>query len=214
MTMLAESSAIVAELVSGGEAPEINMMIGVGVVKDSEAVLFHYVGKEELPQALMHPRTGNPLTRLSNVKLVGLDIAKNIGTENATKLNVILELGNGNKVLVTSGIQTWWSQCVMAGLFGLFQNGLLTESFNLDSYRGKMGRKPIFASIRCADVYSDKELYAMLMADRKSKAWESYEQTVTTIISDLSKVLNAAPVQQDEVKEVLVEVAPVVAGDF
>ena len=212
--MLAESSAIVAELVSGGEAPEINMMIGVGVVKESEAVLFHYVGNEEQPQALMHPRTGNPLTRLSNVKLVGLDIAKNIGTENATKLNVILELGNGNKVLVTSGIQTWWSQCVMAGLFGLFQNGLLTESFNLDSYRGKMGRKPIFASIRCADVYSDKELYAMLMADRKSKAWESYEQTMTTIISDLSKVLNSAPVPQDEVKEVLVEVAPVVAGDF
>lgn len=212
--MLAESSAIVAELVSGGEAPEINMMIGVGVVKESEAVLFHYVGNEEQPQALMHPRTGNPLTRLSNVKLVGLDIAKNIGTENATKLNVILELGNGNKVLVTSGIQTWWSQCVMAGLFGLFQNGLLTESFNLDSYRGKMGRKPIFASIRCADVYSDKELYAMLMADRKSKAWESYEQTMTTIISDLSKVLNDAPVPQDEVKEVLVEVAPVVEGDF
>ena len=212
--MLAESSAIVAELVSGGESPEINMMIGVGVVKESEAVLFHYVGNEEQPQALMHPRTGNPLTRLSNVKLVGLDIAKNIGTENATKLNVILELGNGNKVLVTSGIQTWWSQCVMAGLFGLFQNGLLTESFNLDSYRGTMGRKPIFASIRCADVYSDKELYAMLMADRKSKAWESYEQTITTIISDLSKVLNAAPVPQDEVNEVLVEVAPVVAGDF
>ena len=71
MTMLAESSAIVAELVSGGEAPEINMMIGVGVVKESEAVLFHYVGNEEPPQALMHPRTGNPLTRLSNVKLVG-----------------------------------------------------------------------------------------------------------------------------------------------
>ena len=212
--MLAESSAIVAELVSGGEAPEINMMIGVGVVKESEAVLFHYVGNEEQPQALMHPRTGNPLTRLSNVKLVGLDIAKNIGTENATKLNVILELGNGNKVLVTSGIQTWWSQCVMAGLFGLFQNGLITESFNLDTYRGKMGRKPIFASIRCADVYSDKDLYAMLLADRKSKAWESYEQTMSTIVAELNKAFNAASVPQDEVKEVLVEVAPVVAGDF
>lgn len=212
--MLAESSAIVAELVSGGEAPEINMMIGVGVVKDSEAVLFHYVGKEELPQALIHPSTGNPLKRLSNIKLVGLDIAKNIGTENATKLNVILELGNGNNVLVTSGIQTWWSLSVMTGLFGLFQNGLLTESFSLESYRGKTGRRPIFASIRCPELYSDKELYAILMSDRKSKAWESYEQTMATIVSDLNKALNAAPVQQDEVKEVLVEVAPVVAGDF
>lgn len=212
--MLAESSAIVAELVSGGEAPEINMMIGVGVVKESEAVLFRYVGNEEQPQALMHPRTGNPLTRLSNVKLVGLDIAKNIGTENATKLNVILELGNGNKVLVTSGIQTWWSQCVMTGLFGLFQYGLLTESFNLDSYRGKTGRKPIFASIRCADVYSDKELYAILMSDRKSKAWESYEQTMATIVSDLNKALKSPASAQDEVKEVLVEVAPVVKEEF
>ena len=212
--MLAESSAIVAELVSGGEAPEINMMIGVGVVKESEAVLFHYVGNDEQPQALMHPRTGNPLTRLSNVKLVGLDIAKNIGTENATKLNVILELGNGNKVLVTSGIQTWWSQCVMTGLFGLFQYGLLTETFNLDSYRGKTGRKPIFASIRCADVYSDKELYAILMSDRKSKAWESYEQTMATIVSDLNKALKSPASAQDEVKEVLVEVAPVVKEEF
>ena len=212
--MLAESSAIVAELVSGGEAPEINMMIGVGVVKDSEAVLFHYVGKEELPQALIHPSTGNPLKRLSNVKLVGLDIAKNIGTENATKLNVILELGNGNKVLVTSGIQTWWSLCVISGLSGLFQNGLLTESFNLDSYRGKMGRKPIFASIRCADVYSDKELYALLMADRQCKAWDTYEHNITTVAADLNDALNVDRVPQDEVKEVLVEVAPVVEGDF
>ena len=212
--MLAESSAIVAELVSGGEAPEINMMIGVGVVKESEAVLFHYVGNEEQPQALMHPRTGNPLTRLSNVKLVGLDIAKNIGTENATKLNVILELGNGNKVLVTSGIQTWWSLCVISGLSGLFQNGLLTESFNLDSYRGKMGRKPIFASIRCADVYSDKELYALLMAARQCKAWDTYEDNITTVAADLNDALNVDPVPQDEVKEVLVEVAPVVEGDF
>ena len=212
--MLAESSAIVAELVSGGEAPEINMMIGVGVVKESEAVLFHYVGNEEQPQALMHPRTGNPLTRLSNVKLVGLDIAKNIGTENATKLNVILELGNGNKILVTSGIQTWWSLCVISGLSGLFQNGLLTESFNLDSYRGKMGRKPIFASIRCADVYSDKELYALLMGDRQCKAWDTYELNITTVAADLNDALNVDPVPQDEVKEVLVEVAPVVEGDF
>ena len=212
--MLAESSAIVAELVSGGEAPEINMMIGVGVVKESEAVLFHYVGNEEQPQALMHPRTGNPLTRLSNIKLIGLDIAKNIGTENATKLNVILELGNGNKVLVTSGIQTWWSLCVISGLSGLFQNGLLTESFTLDSYRGKMGRKPIFASIRCSDVYSDKELYGLLMADRKCKAWDTYEHNITTVAADLNDALNVDPVLQDEVKEVLVEVAPVVEGDF
>ena len=49
MTMLVDSSTIVADLVSGGEAPEIKYMIGVGVVKDSEAVLFYYIGNDEQP---------------------------------------------------------------------------------------------------------------------------------------------------------------------
>ena len=63
-------------------------------------------------------------------------------------------------------------------------------------------------------MYSDKELYAILMSDRKSKAWESYEQTMATIVSDLNKALKSPASAQDEVKEVLVEVAPVVKEDF
>ena len=51
---------------------EVAMMIGVGVVKDSDAVFFQYVGGEEMPpQALTMPSSGRPLTRLANVRLDG-----------------------------------------------------------------------------------------------------------------------------------------------
>jgi len=207
MTMLVDSSAIVADLVSGGEAPEINMMIGIGVVKESEAVLFYYIGNDEQPIPLM-TKAGKPLTRLSNVKLVDVAVVTGIGTENATKLNVILEIDSGNKILITSGIQTWWSMCVISGLYGLFQNGMISESFNLDSYRGNMGRKPIFASIRCGDVYSDKELYAILNADRKEKAWDSYELSISSIVTTLKASLDTAVTPVD------VKVEETVGGDF
>ncbi len=211
--MLVDSSAIVADLVSGGEAPEINMMIGIGVVKESEAVLFHYIGNDEKPAALM-TKAGKPLTRLGNVKLVDIDIVTGIGTENATKLNVILESNHGNRILVTSGIQTWWTTCVIAGLFGLLQNGLITTPFNLDSYRGNLGRKPIFASIRSGQVYSDKELYEILNADRKEKAWDSYQLSMSTIVDTLKKAMKTNTTQASSVEAVDVQVEETIGGDF
>jgi hypothetical protein len=211
--MLAESSAIVADLVSGVEAPEIKYMIGVGVVKDSEAVLFYYIGNDEQPIPLM-TKAGKPFTRLANVQLVDVAVVTGIGTENATKLNVILEVDSGNKILITSGIQTWWSMCVISGLYGLFQNGMITESFSLDSYRGNMGRKPIFASIRCGHVYSDKELYAILNADRKEKAWESYELSMSSIVTTLKEALNTTTQEDTSVDAVDVQLEETVGGDF
>ena len=213
MTMLVDSSAIVADLVSGGEAPEIKYMIGVGVVKDSEAVLFYYIGNDEQPVPLM-TKAGKPLTRLSNVNLVDVDVVTGIGSENATKLNIIIQVNNDTKILITSGIQTWWSMCVISGLYGLFQNGMITESFNLDSYRGNIGRKPIFASIRCGDVYSDKELYAILNADRKEKAWESYELSMSSIVTTLKEALNTTTQEDTSVETVDVQVKETVGGDF
>ena len=211
--MLVDSSAIVADLVSGGEAPEIKYMIGVGVVKESEAVLFYYIGNDEQPIPLM-TKAGKPLTRLSNVNLVDIAVVTGIGTENATKLNVILEIDNGSKILITSGIQTWWTTCVIAGLFGLLQNGLITTPFNLDSYRGNLGRKPIFASIRSGQVYSDQELYAILKSDRTNKAWDSYELNVSTIVETLKKELNTTVEPDTAIEAVDVQVEEKVGGDF
>ena len=92
------------------------MMIGIGVEKECDAALFLYIGNDEKPADLM-TKAGKPLTRLGNVKLVDVDIVTGIGTENATKLNVILELHSGNKILVTSGIQTWWAFVGTSGVY-------------------------------------------------------------------------------------------------
>jgi hypothetical protein len=213
MTMLVDSSAIVADLVSGGEAPEINMMIGIGVVKESEAVLFHYIGNDEKPVALM-TKAGKPLQRIGSVKLIDVDIVTGIGTENATKLNITVESNKGTKILVTSGIQTWWSTCVISGLYGMFQNGMLSELFNIDSYRGTMGRKPIFASIRSGQIYSDKDLYAILKSDRTEKAWESYELSMSSIVTTLKDALNTTTEPDTSVEAVDVQVEETVGGDF
>jgi hypothetical protein len=210
MTMLVDSSAIVADLVSGGEAPEINMMIGIGVVQESAAVLFHYIGNDEKPTALM-TKAGKPLTRLGSVKLVDIDIVTNIGTHNATKLNVILESNHGNRILVTSGIQTWWTTCVIAGLFGLLQNGLIDTPFNLDSYRGN---KVIFASIRSGQSYSDQDLYAILKSDRTDKAWDSYESNVSAIVQTLKKELNTTVEPDTSVEAVEVQVEETAGEEF
>ena len=146
--------------------------------------------------------------------LVDIAVVTGIGTENATKLNVILEIDNGSKILITSGIQTWWTTCVIAGLFGLLQNGLITTPFNLDSYRGNLGRKPIFASIRSGQVYSDQELYAILKSDRTDKAWDSYELNVSNIVETLKKELNTTVEPDTAVEAVDVQVEEKVEGDF
>ena len=45
------NTSILAEF-TGGAQSEIAMMIGVGVVKDSDAVFFQYLGDKQPPQAL------------------------------------------------------------------------------------------------------------------------------------------------------------------
>jgi len=189
------------------------MMIGIGVVKESEAVLFHYIGNDEKPVALM-TKAGKPLQRIGSVKLIDVDIVTGIGTENATKLNITVESNKGTKILVTSGIQTWWSTCVISGLYGMFQNGMLSELFNIDSYRGTMGRKPIFASIRSGQIYSDKDLYAILKSDRTEKAWESYELSMSSIVTTLKDALNTTTEPDTSVEAVDVQVEESVGADF
>jgi len=73
---------------TGGSTSEVAMMIGVGVVKDSDAVFFQYVGQEQPPQALTMPSSGRPLTRLANVRLTGISIAEGVGEFNSIKLNL------------------------------------------------------------------------------------------------------------------------------
>ena len=70
-------SALVTEF-AGGAASDISMMIGVGLIKDTDAVFFQYLGEGVEPMALVQ-NSGRPLTRLGNVKLAGISVADDIG---------------------------------------------------------------------------------------------------------------------------------------
>ena len=99
----------------GGSSTEIDMMIGIGLVKDSDAVFFQYTGEKQ-HRALLRPTTGKPITRLSDVRLSGISVAEDVGQYKQTKLNLFLETSAGRQVMVTSGLETIWTQCLLSSL--------------------------------------------------------------------------------------------------
>ena len=82
------ASSIVSEL--GGSESNVDMMIGIGLNKESDAVYFQYLGEEQKPAALMMP-SGKPCTRMANIRLVGLDVAEDVGEFKSTKLNLFID---------------------------------------------------------------------------------------------------------------------------
>ena len=145
MTITPAATSVLAELIE--PQSEIEMMIGVGLNKESDAVFFRYLSEEQTPAALTLP-SGKPITRLANVKLHALTIADNVGSFNQTKLNVYLETTKGRIVLLTSGLNTLWSQFLICGLSGLQQEYALDAPFTLDSWKGTSAMRPCFAAIR------------------------------------------------------------------
>ena len=181
------SSALVAEF-AGGASSDVSMMIGIGLVKDTDAVFFQYVGNEQTPQALMLP-SGKPLTRLQNVRLVGCTIADEIGEFKSTKLNLFLESSQGRVVMLTSGLTTIWSQCVLTGLMGLFEQRSMDDSFTLDSWKGTSKMRPCFAAIKVNNQRrSSDEMYQSLTDARADRD----NAKVSTILRDAVDCLDAA----------------------
>ena len=76
MTTSALATELLTDMVTTDSG--IDMMIGIGLNKESDAVFFQYLGEEQTPSALMLP-SGKPLTRLSNVRLVALTVADDVG---------------------------------------------------------------------------------------------------------------------------------------
>ena len=179
-----DNSALLAEF-SGGNTTDVAMMIGIGLVKDSEAVFFQYLGDEQSPNALMMP-SGRPLTRLANVTLAGIDVADGIGEFNSTKLNLFLQSSQGRVVMLTSGLTTIWSQCILNALMGLYNSYDLATPFQLDSWKGTSKMRPCFGAIRIgSEKVSDQELYDLLTDARgdgdKAKVEQLCRNAVTTI---------------------------------
>ena len=202
MTNLAtyDNAALVSEF-AGGTSSDVSMMIGVGLVKDSEAVFFQYLGEEQTPSALMMP-SGKPLTRLANVKLSGIEIAEDIGEFKSTKLNLFLQSSQGRVVMLTSGLTTIWSQCVLNALMGLYNSYDLNTSFQLDSWKGTSKMRPCFAAVRIGQQkVSDQELYDLLTdarADRDSVKVEQLCRNAVTTIREGLGVTEPVDVKVDE----------------
>ncbi len=164
-----DNASLLAEF-TGGSTTDVSMMIGIGLVKDSDAVFFQYMGEEQQPVALMLPSSGKPLTRLSNVRLSGIDIAEDVGEFKSTKLNLFLESTQGRTVMLTSGLNTIWSQCVITALMGMFNSYDLETSFTLDSWKGNSKMRPCFAAIRLGtEKVSDQMLYDQLAEARSDR---------------------------------------------
>lgn len=197
---IAPSSALVTEFCGGSSSSMLMdacMMVGVGLVKDSDAVFFQYLGEDTKPRALTVPTSGKPVYKFVNVRLVGVDIAEDVGEFNSTKLNVYLESSAGNVVLVTSGLTTLWSQAVMCALMGLYNSYDLDTRFTLNSWKGTSKMRPCFASVKIgAQKISDDQLYEQLKELRADRASDK----ITATMRDSVEILrHALGIEQAEV---------------
>jgi hypothetical protein len=204
MTNLAvrpETAALVSEF-AGGSSSDVSMMIGVGLVKDSEGVFFQYLGEEQQPAALMLP-SGKPLTRMANVRLAGVDIAEEVGEFKSTKLNLILETTAGSRVMLTSGLTTIWSQCVLTSLMGLYNSYSTDEYFQLDTWKGTSKLRPCFAAIRVkGQKISDQETYDLLRDARSDRDNALVQQLCRNAVTQLQAAVGIEPaVVEDVTKE-------------
>ena len=186
------TAALVAE-VGGSSSNQVDIMIGVGLVKDSEAVFFQYVGEDGNSQALMRDN-GKPVTRIAPVRVVGISIADNIGEFNSTKLNLFVETQSGRTVMLTSGLSTIWSQCVLTGLMGLFANGTLNSLIAIDTWKGNSKMKPCFAAIRNNGIKQTSDsMYEDLADARSDRDKERVDSIMRDAVAVLAETLTQVP---------------------
>ena len=199
MTTLAITPAeLAASIVSevGGSESQVDMMIGIGLVKDSEAVYFQYLGDEQTPAALMMP-SGKPCTRMANIRVTGLTVAEGIGEFNSTKLNLFIESSAGRTLMLTSGLNTIWSQCVITALMGVYDSGDITAPINLDTWKGTSKMKPCFAAVRQGGVkMSDQAMYDQLRDLRAERASDKLLAAMKDAVELLNAAITGGPVEE------------------
>ncbi len=201
MTSTLVASEFVSELVAD-QPSSVDMMIGIGLVKDTDAVYFQYLGDEQSPTALMLP-SGKPCTRLPHVTLTGIEIAEDIGEFNSTKLNLIVTSSAGRTVLLTSGLQTIWSQCMITALMGVFGEYALNAPMTIDTWKGTSKMRPCFAAIRQGQQkMSDTEVYNQLREARSDRDKELVERIMRDSVEILQGALGIESTSVEDVTDV------------
>ena len=208
MTSSIVAAEFVTELISAESS--VDMMIGIGLVKDTDAVFFQYLGEEQQPAALMLP-SGKPCTRLPHITVTGIDIAEEVGQFKSTKLNLFVTSSAGRTVMLTSGLSTLWSQCVLTGLLAVFNEYGLDKPLTIDSWKGTSKLRPCFAAIRQGTTkMSDQTMYDALVDARADRD----KVRVETLLRDAVAVLKTALGIQTASVEVESSDEPLVKGDF
>ena len=208
MTSSIVAAEFVTELISAESS--VDMMIGIGLVKDTDAVFFQYLGEEQQPAALMLP-SGKPCTRLPHITVTGIDIAEEVGQFKSTKLNLFVTSSAGRTVMLTSGLSTLWSQCVLTGLMAVFNEYGLDKPLTIDSWKGTSTLRPCFAAIRQGTTkMSDQTMYDALVDARADRD----KDRVEVLLRDAVAVLKTALGIQPASVEVESSDEPLVKGDF
>jgi len=185
-----------------GEAQvEITAMIGVGVVKESDAVFFQYIGDNQPPQPVTLP-SGKPVTRFPNVQFAGIEVKENIGEFNATKLNLYIRNSVGEVLMLTSGLQTIWSQSIVNGLFAFVNTHACTKTFHLDTWKGTSKMRPCFSAIRIDGETLKDNLLKQQLIDLKHKGDDAgVEKMMRDMISTLQLAFGIDPVETSVVDD-------------
>ena len=198
-----DAASIVAEI-GGGSAPQVDIMIGVGLVKDSEAVFFQYLG-DDSTQALSRDN-GKPVTRIGPVLITGLTIAEDVYKDSGfdgTKLNLFVETQSGRSIMITSGLTTIWSQCLITGLMGLADVQQLDCLIAIDSWKGNTKMRPCFACIRNnGNKISSNEIYGLLAEARSNKDDAAKQKIMRDSIAVINESLTSVPAVVEVITEV------------
>ena len=198
-----DTAALVAEI-GGGSAPTVDVMIGVGLVKDSEAVFFQYQG-DDTTQALVRDN-GKPVTRIGPVRLTGLTIADDVYKDSGfdgSKLNIFVETQSGKTVMVTSGLTTIWSQCLITGLMGLADTQQLDALIAIDSWKGNSKMRPCFACVRNnGNKVTSNETYEMLGEARGNRDKAAQSKIMRDSVALINESLTGIPAVIEEVTTV------------
>ena len=195
-----DAAALVAEI-GGGSAPTVDVMIGVGLVKDSEAVFFQYQG-DDSTQALVRDN-GKPVTRIGPVRITGLTIADDVYKDSGfdgSKLNVFVETQSGRTVMITSGLTTIWSQCLITGLMGLADTQQLDCLIAIDSWKGNSKMRPCFACVRNnGNKVTSNETYEMLGEARGNRDKAAQSKIMRDSVALINESLTGIPAVIEEV---------------
>ena len=139
--------------------------------------------------------SGKPVYRFPNVHLAGISIVENIGEFKATKLNIFLKSSAGRIIMLTSGLQTIWSQTAVNGLFAFINSYPQDQSFTLDSWKGTSAMRPCFAAVKVnGDKIQDDEFKEQLLelkSDGDTKGMMTMVRDAVNAISEAIKVVEA-----------------------